>query len=98
MNADKFRIEQLEKELAEKDSTILALQNSINELTRQVTNLTEAILQMRHDRYGASSEKHLGVLPDQISFFNEIEIQAAPLFCEEPFVPDSKGKAQKNRS
>ena len=51
MDADKIRIRELEKQLAEKESTILALQKSINELTRQVSNLTEAILQMRHDKY-----------------------------------------------
>ncbi|MFR2564021.1 MAG: hypothetical protein ACLS8Q_03835 [Anaerovoracaceae bacterium] len=52
MDADKIRIKELEKQLAEKESTILALQKSINELTRQVSNLTEVILQMRHDKYG----------------------------------------------
>lgn len=96
MNAEKLRIEQLERELAARDHTILALQNSIEELTRQVTNLTEAIIQMRHDKYGSSSEKHLGVLPGQISFFNEVEIEAAPLVSDEPFTADSKGKAVKN--
>ena len=96
MNADKLRIRQLEKELAAKDSTIRALQNSIDELTRQVTNLTEAIIQMRHDKYGSSSEKHLGVLPDQLSFFNEVEIEAAPLVSDEPFTADAKGRAVKN--
>ncbi len=34
MDADKIRIRELEKQLAEKESTILALQKSINELIR----------------------------------------------------------------
>ena len=96
MNTEKLRIEQLEDELAARDHTILALQNSIEELTRQVTNLTEVIIQMRHDKYGSSSEKYLGVLSDQISFFNEVEIEAAPLVSDEPFTADAKEKAVKN--
>ncbi len=96
MNTEKLRINELEKELAAKDRTIISLQKSIDELTRQVSNLTEAILQMRHDKYGSSSEKHAGTLPDQISFFNEVEIEAAPLVCDEPFEADSAGKAKKN--
>lgn len=96
MNTDKQRIKQLEMELAEKDRTIFDLQKSIEELTRQVTNLTEAIVQMRHDKYGASSEKHVGTHPDQISFFNEIEVEADPSVSEEPFETDSKGKVRKN--
>lgn len=96
MNADKLLIEQLRKELSAKESTILALQKSIDDLTRQVSNLTEAILQMRHDKYGSSSEKKLGVLPDQLSIFNEVEIEAAPPVFDEPFVADAKGKVTKN--
>lgn len=96
MNADKLLIEQLRKELSAKESTILALQKSIDDLTRQVSNLTEAILQMRHDKYGSSSEKKLGVLPDQLSIFNEVEIEVAPPVFDEPFVADAKGKVTKN--
>ena len=96
MNADKLLIEQLRKELSAKESTILALQKSIDDLTRQVSNLTEAILQMRHDKYGSSSEKKLGVLTDQLSIFNEVEIEAAPPVFDEPFVADAKGKVTKN--
>lgn len=92
MNTDKLRINELEKELAAKDRTIISLQKSIDELTCQVANLTEAILQMRHDKYGSSSEKHAGTLPDQISFFNEVEIETDPLVCDEPFEADSVGK------
>ena len=52
MNTDKERIKQLENELAMRDQTILTLQNSINNLTRQVENLTEILIQMRHDKFG----------------------------------------------
>lgn len=96
MNAERQRIEQLERELAEKNSTILSLQKSIDDLTRQVTNLTEVILQMRHDKYGSSSEKNLGVLPDQLSFFNEVELESASPAEDEPFEAGSDRRVRKN--
>ena len=52
---------------------------------------------MHHDKYGSSSEKHLGVLPDQISFFNEVEVAAVSSISEEPFQADSNNKAKQNK-
>ena len=94
MNSDKLRIKELQEQIAEKDRLILALQNSIDQLTEKVQLLTETILQMRHDKYGPSSEKRAGSNSDenQLCFFNEIEIEAAD--DEEPFEADSKGKAK----
>lgn len=53
MTSEKGRI----RELARRDHTLLKLQNSINDLTRQIENLTEIILQMRRDKFGPSSGK-----------------------------------------
>ena len=57
MTAEQARIRQLEDEITKRDNTILLQQNSIKDLQRQVDNLTEIILQMRHDKFGPSSEK-----------------------------------------
>lgn len=57
MTAQEARIRELESQLAEQDEMISTLQNSINELNRLVTNLTEIISQMRKDKFGPSSEK-----------------------------------------
>ena len=93
MTEEKARIKQLEDELARRDEMILLLQNSINDLKRQIENLTEIIIQMRHDKYGPSSEKTAKTNSDdrQISFFNEVEIEADDSVTE-PFRRDAKGK------
>lgn len=57
MTAENTRIRELESEITKRDNTILMQQNSINDLKRQVENLTEIVLQMRHDKFGPSSEK-----------------------------------------
>ena len=44
MTTDKERIKQLENELAMRDQTIQTLQKSIDNLTRQVANLTEILI------------------------------------------------------
>ena len=76
MTAQEARIRELESQLAERDEMISTLQNSINELNRLVTNLTEIIGQMRKDKFGPSSEKT--VVTDgsceQLSLFNEVEL------------------------
>lgn len=98
MNSDKQRIIQLEKELKEKNDLILELQNSINELIKQIRNLTEIILQMRHNRFGSSGEKNVLANMDgnQLCLFNEAEVYAKENEPE-PFKPDSKGKAKENK-
>ena len=75
MTSEKGRIRKLERELAQRDHTILKLQNSINDLTRQIENLTEIILQMRRDKFGPSSEKTRKADDggEQLSLFNEAE-------------------------
>lgn len=100
MSDDKARIKQLEKELAESRAANAELNNSIEKLNHQIENLTEIILQMRHDKFGPSSEKT--VKPDdggtQLSLFNEAEVEADATVAE-PFKANAKGKvtARKKR-
>lgn len=93
------RIRELEDEIARRDNTILMQQNSIDELKRQVDNLTELILKMRHDKFGSSSEKTVKSDDgNQICLFNEVEIEADHTAVE-PFKANAKGKvsARKKR-
>ena len=79
MTAEQARIRQLEDEITKRDNTILLQQNSIKDLQRQVDNLTEIILQMRHDKFGPSSEKTVREDESdgkQLSIFNEVELEA----------------------
>ena len=78
MTTDKERIKQLENELAMRDQTIQTLQKSIDNLTRQVANLTEILIQMRHDKFGPSSEKTAKYDDGskQMCMFNEVELEA----------------------
>ena len=78
MTTDKERIKQLENELAMRDQTIQTLQKSIDNLTRQVANLTEILIQMCHDKFGPSSEKTAKYDDGskQMCMFNEVELEA----------------------
>ena len=99
MTAQEARIQELESQLANRDTTIRDLQNSIDELNHLVTNLTEIIQQMRKDKYGPSSEKT--VVTDssceQLSLFNEVELESGGR-SEEPIVRTAKGFARKDKS
>lgn len=92
MTANEARIRELESEITKRDNTILMQQNSINDLKRQVDNLTEILIQMRHDKFGPSSEKT--VKSDdgsqQVSIFNEVEVEADST-VQEPFKRNAKG-------
>lgn len=86
------RIRELEDEIIKRDNTILMQQNSINELKRQLDNLTELIVKMRHDKFGPSSEKTVKADDgNQICLFNEVEIEADHTVAE-PFKANAKGK------
>ena len=78
MTANEARIRELESEITKRDNTILMQQNSINDLKRQVDNLTEILIQMRHDKFGPSSEKTVKADDgsQQVSIFNEVEVEA----------------------
>jgi len=99
MTADQVRIRQLEDEIAKRDNTILLQQNSIKDLHRQVDNLTEITLQMRHDRFGPSGEKTVrddGSDGTQLSIFNEIEVEADPN-VPEPIKKNANGLAPRGK-
>ena len=98
MTSEKGRIRELERELAQRDRTILKLQNSINDLTRQIENLTEIILQMRHGKFGPSSEKTRKADDggEQLSLFNEAELEANSVVSE-PFQRNAKGQITPRR-
>ena len=93
MTAENTRIRELESEITKRDNTNLMQQNSINNLKRQVENLTEIVLQMRHDKFGPSSEKTVKADDGskQISLFNEVELEADATVSE-PFKTNAKGK------
>ena len=100
MTDQEARIEELEFEIQKRDNTILLQQNKIDELTRKVENLTEMILQMRHDKFGPSSERTKAEEnPDdeQLCFFNEAEVEQDPE-AEEPVKQDPKGRIRKKKS
>ena len=60
----------------EKDAYIEHLENTIKDLQNQVSNLTEMVLLLRKEKFGASSEKTTTQLEGQLSLFNEAEIEA----------------------
>ena len=94
MTANEARIRELESEITKRDNTILMQQNSINDLKRQVDNLTEILIQMRHDKFGPSSEKTVKADDgsQQVSIFNEVEVEVeADSTVQEPFKRNAKG-------
>lgn len=98
MTTEKARIRELENEIVKRDNTILMQQNLINDLKRQIENLTELILQMRHDKFGPSSEKTAGTDDDseQLCIFNEVEIEADP-DIPEPVKNTDKGLSPRSK-
>ena len=92
MTANEARIRELESEITKRDNTILMQQNSINDLKRQVDNLTEILIQMRHDKFGPSSEQTVKADDgsQQVSIFNEVEVEADST-VQEPFKRNAKG-------
>ena len=99
MTVEQARIKQLEDELKARDNTILMLQNSIKDLQRQIENLTEIILQMRHDRFGPSSERTVrddGSDGRQLSIFNEVEVEA-DANVPEPIRKNASGLAPRGK-
>ena len=99
MTVEQACIRQLEDELKARDDTILMLQNSIKDPQRQIGNLTEIILQMRHDRFGPSSERTVrddGSDGRQLSIFNEVEIEA-DANVPEPIRKNANGLAHRGK-
>lgn len=62
-----------------KDAYIIQLENTIKNLERQVNNLTEMVILLRKQKFGSSSEKTpKDVCKEQLSFFNEAEMEVSP--------------------
>ena len=58
------------------ENTIVNLNETINGLQNQISNLTEMMMLLRKEKFGSSSEKTPKQLDGQISLFNEAEIEA----------------------
>ena len=89
--------------MTDKDAYIRQLENMvksqeilIKQLQAQIENLTEAVLAMRHDKFGPSSEKTPKSDENQLSIFNEAELHADGK-TEEPIVRDVNGYRRVNR-
>lgn len=64
-------------EMNEKDAYIVHLENTIQNLQKQVDNLTEMLFLLRKEKFGSSSEKTpKEQVPGQLSLFNEAEAEA----------------------
>ena len=73
-----------------RDAYIEHLENTIKDLTSQVNNLTEMLLLLRKEKFGASSEKTPKQMEGQLSLFNEAEVEA-DASVPDPIVIDVKG-------
>lgn len=77
--------------MVSKDTYIEQLENTIKSLEQQVSNLTEMVLLLRKGKFGSSSEKTpREEISDQLSLFNEAELEADP-HVPEPVVKDVNG-------
>ena len=64
------------------ENTIVNLNETINGLQNQISNLTEMMMLLRKEKFGSSSEKTPKQLDGQISLFNEAEIEADETITE----------------
>ena len=72
------------------ENTIVSLNETIDGLQNQISNLTEIIMLLRKEKFGASSEKTSYQVEGQISLFNEVEIEADSA-ATEPIAKDVRG-------
>ena len=84
----------------EKDAYIEHLENTIKDLQNQVSNLTEMVLLLRKEKFGASSEKTPKQVDGQLSLFNEAEIEAdskseEPVICRKGSMYHRKPKTSR---
>ena len=64
------------------ENTIVNLNETINGLQNQISNLTEMMMLLRKEKFGSSSEKTPKQLDGQISLFNEAEIETDETITE----------------
>ena len=81
--------------IAENDSQ----KEEINNLRQKLEHMNEILLNMQRARFGQSSEKQKYVSPDQLSVFNEAELEQDPKAPEPDektiIVPEHKRKPKK---
>lgn len=70
----------------DKDAYVLHLENIIKDLQNRVSNLTEMVLVLRKEKFGASSEKTTSSIDGRLSLFNEAELEADPNADEPLFI------------
>ncbi len=79
-----------------KDAYIRQLENQISAMQKQIDNLTELILIMRQDKFGASSEKTpKDAVDGQLSLFDEAEV-CADASVPEPVTKEAGGYIRKD--
>ena len=78
-----------------KDAYIQQLENTIKSMQLQIDNLTEAILLLRKEKFGPSSEKTDQSIDGQISIFDEAEA-CADENASEPVSKEVHGYTRKN--
>ncbi|NLV22629.1 MAG: IS66 family transposase [Syntrophomonadaceae bacterium] len=82
--------------IKDKDAYILQLENQVQNLEKQVNNLTEIIILLRKQKFGSSSEKTpKSQFDGQLNLFNEAEQEALP-DAEEPAVSKVNGFYRRN--
>ena len=77
------------KSIAEYEREISALKVEIDELKTKLEHMNEILVNMQRARFGQSSEKQKYVSPDQLSVFNEAELEQDPKAPE----PDEKKRS-----
>ena len=89
MDEKDLLIAQLRKENA-------ALRQMLEDLQKQVKNLTEAVLLLRKGKFGAKSERTRNLLEEdgQLNLFNEIEVEGDPTRKEKDPIQVSRNKVK----
>ena len=87
------------KSIAELEHQISMLKAENDELRTKLDHMNEILLNMQRARFGQSSEKQKYVSPDQLSVFNEAELEQDPKAPEPDektiIVPEHKRKPKK---
>ena len=74
-----------------RDAYIEQLEKTIKNLQDQVSNLTEMVMLLQKEKFGPSSEKTVKPNEEQLSLFNEAEVEADGLTISEPIKKSVKG-------
>lgn len=74
-----------------RDTYIEQLEKTIKNLQDQVSNLTEMVMLLQKEKFGPSSEKTVKPNEEQLSLFNEAEVEADGHTISEPIKKSVKG-------